>query len=281
MYVFVALALAAAASPAPTPPVPAGGAALRARLDAGLALHPAGAPRLVWASAQLRGARYAPSPLGEGAGLDPDPRFRLDRFDCTTLVETALALSASTSVDSAAAALDGIRYAGAPDFTTRRHYVESQWLPGLVAAGWLRDATADVGGDATVEIAVSHLRSDWETAARSGRLVPGLDPAALPEGVARLSVVPLARVLAVADRIPDGSVVLVAREPRAGRPWSVVHMGIVVAGPGGRRTVRHASADAGHVVDEPLERFVGRYARQRRWPVAGLAFLEPRVPDVR
>lgn len=279
MNAALALALAVSASPAGTAHAPDGEAALGARLDGGLALHPAGAPRLVWASAQLRGARYAASPLGEGAGFDPDPRFRLDRFDCTTLVETALALSASTDVAWARAVLDGIRYAGPAAFSTRRHYVESQWLPDLVAAGWLRDATAEVGGEATVEIAVSHLRADWEAAARSGRLVPGLDPSALPVGVARLSVVPLPRVLSAAGRIPDGAIVLVAREPRAGRPWSVVHMGIVVAAPGGKRVVRHASADAGRVVDEPLERFVGRYARQRRWPVAGLAFLEPRLPD--
>jgi hypothetical protein len=42
--------------------------------------------------------------------------------------------------------------------------------------------------------------------------------------------------------------------------------------------VRHASADAGKVVDEPLERFVARYGRQKRWPVAGLAFLATRPP---
>jgi hypothetical protein len=233
---------------------------------------------MVWASSLLVGARYAPSPLGEGEGFDPDPRIRLDRFDCTTLVETALALGASRSVEEALASLDVIRYSGPASYATRRHYVEAQWLPALVAAGWLRDATGDVGGEATVEIEVRHRRADWEAAARAGRLVPGLDPAGLPDGVSRLRVLPLPRVNGASARIPDGAVVLVAREPRAGRPYAVVHMGIVVVAPDGKRRVRHASADAGRVVDEPLDRFVARWARQRRWPVAGLAFLETSIP---
>jgi hypothetical protein len=263
-------------------PAPAAAeASLRARLDAGLSARLAGAPRATWASALLLGARYAPSPLGEGAEPDTDPRFRLDRFDCTTLVETALALGASRSVDEARERMDAIRYSGEPSFAARRHYVEAQWLPALVAAGWLRDATAEVGGEGTVEIEIRHRRADWEAAARAGRLVPGLDPGELPDGVSRLRVVPLARVAGEAPRIPEGAVVLVAREPRPGRPYAVVHMGMVVSGPGGARQVRHASADAGRVVDEPLERFVARYARQRRWPVAGLAFLETRNPTAR
>jgi hypothetical protein len=56
-------------------------------------------------------------------------------------------------------------------------------------------------------------------------------------------------------------------------------MGIVVEGPGGKRLVRHASADAGRVIDESLDRFVARYARQERWLVAGLGFLAMRSPE--
>jgi hypothetical protein len=233
----------------------------------------------VWASAQLRGATYAPSPLGEGTGPDPDPTFRLDRFDCTTLVETVLALGASTSVREAGERMDGIRYRGPPSFGSRNHYVEAQWLPALAAAGWVEDATVAIAGAKAVEITVRHTRADWEAAARAGRLVPGLEPAALPDGVTRLSVVPLPHVRALADRIPDGTIVLVAREPRRGRPYAVVHMGIVVEGPGGKRLVRHASADAGRVIDESLDRFVARYARQERWLVAGLGFLAMRSPE--
>jgi hypothetical protein len=260
---------------AAAPPSPPGGGDVEARLDAGLASRPAGAPRMIWASGQLRGASYAPSPLGEGAGPDPDPTFRLDRFDCTTLVETSLALGRADSVGEARAFLDAIRYTGSPSFRNRNHYVESQWLPALVAGGWVREITPEVGAGTVTEVTVRHTRADWEEAARRGRLVAGLDPATLPDGVSRLAVVPLGRVRAAAGRIPDGAIVLVARVARPGFPYAVVHMGIVVPGPGGRRLVRHASVDAGKVVDESLEKFVARYERQHRWPVAGLAFLAP------
>ena len=36
------------------------------------------------------GAPYLASPLGEGAGRDPDPRFRLDAFDCCPTIRLAI-----------------------------------------------------------------------------------------------------------------------------------------------------------------------------------------------
>src|SRR5512147_642920 len=97
-------------------------------LDAGLAARAAGAPRAVWASGLLVGAPYRVSPLGEGSGIDRDPRFRLDAFDCQTLVETAIALGNARSVAEARVLLDDLRYEGPPDFQHRNHYVEAQWL---------------------------------------------------------------------------------------------------------------------------------------------------------
>jgi hypothetical protein len=215
---------------------------------------------------------YGESPLGEGQGRDPDPRFRLDRFDCTSLVETALALGAAGSVAGAEPLLDGIRYAAAPGFETRNHYVEAQWLPDLAAKGWIADVTAEVGGDAAIVVTVRHGRADWRDEARRGKLVAGLDPERMPDGESRLPLVPLGRVMGIAPRIPAGTILLVAREERKGRPSRVVHMGIVVVDGRGERLVRHASRDLGRVVDERLERFVARYERQRNWPVQGFSF---------
>jgi len=223
---------------------------------------------------------YGESPLGEGRGRDPDPTFRLDRFDCTSLVETALALGAARSVAEATLLLDGIRYAGSPGFETRNHYVEAQWLPDLAAKGWIADVTEAVGGEAATVVTVRHARADWRDEARRGKLVPGLDPERMPDGESRLPLVPLGRVMALAAGIQEGTVVLVAREERKGRPYRVVHMGIVIVDGRGGRLVRHASRDLGRVVDERLERFVARYEKQRRWPVQGLSFWEIRSPPV-
>ena len=218
-------------------------------LDEGLRDVPAGPQRAAWAAGRLLGAPYAHSPLGEGSGVDPDPRFRLDRFDCVTLVETALALGSSTRVADAPVLLDDIRYGGPIAFESRNHSMEAQWLPSLVAKGWIEDATALVGGD------------------RARQAVEGLPVGAFP-----LSYVPLEDVPPVADRIPDGTIVLVVREARASRPYRVTHMGIVTVA-GGRRVVRHASPGKGRVVDEPLDAFLGRLRRFKGWPVSGLGFF--------
>jgi hypothetical protein len=262
----VALLAAAVAAPA-APPVPD---ELAAALDAGLALRPAGPERAAWAAGLLRGAPYGSSPLGEGVAPDPDPRFRLDRFDCVTFVETALALGASASVADARVVLDDIRYEGAPAFGRRSHYVEAQWIPRLAAKGWIEDDTARVGASATRTTTLLLTRARWRSAAESGRVIRGLDPDALPVGEFPVSYVPLEALPGVAGRIEPGTVAIVVRAPRPDRPYQVTHMGLVVR-EGGRLVVRHASPVLGKVVDEPLDRFLARLGRQRAWPVLGLS----------
>jgi Protein of unknown function (DUF1460) len=240
-------------------------------LDEGLRDLPAGPPRAVWAAGQLRGAPYAHSSLGEGGGIDPDPRFRLDRFDCVTLVETALALGASTRVADAAVLIDDIRYGGPVAFGSRNHYVEAQWLPSLVAKGWIEDATARVAGDRARREFEEYTLDRWRRSQAAGRLVPGLPVDGLPVGAFPLPFVPLEDVPPIAGQIPDGTIVLVVREARASRPYRVTHMGIVTS-VGGKRVVRHASPGKGRVVDEPFDRFLARLRRFEGWPVSGLGF---------
>jgi hypothetical protein len=91
------VALTVAAAPAPA-------AVARALGEA-----PPGGARAVRATAPVVGAPYLLSPLGEGAGPDPDPRFRLDAFDCMTFVETAVALGSASSLEEGRRALDDVR----------------------------------------------------------------------------------------------------------------------------------------------------------------------------
>src|SRR5690606_33264666 len=67
------------------------------------------AERLRVASDPFVGAPYALSPLGAGAGQDPDPRLRYDAFDCTAFVETTVALAPATDIGEASRLLDLIR----------------------------------------------------------------------------------------------------------------------------------------------------------------------------
>lgn len=244
-----------------------------AALDEGLAGRPPGADRAVWASALLAGAPYRLSPLGEGSGPDPDPRFRLDAFDCVTFVETALALGSAGSVAEAARLLDDVRYHGPPDFAHRSHYVEAQWLPSLVEKGWLAPATRRVAPELAVRAQKRLDPALWRAAERSGHLLPDLPPAMRPMGTFALDLVPLARAREIAARLEPGLVLLVVREDRPDRPYRVTHMGLVVTDARGRRYLRHASDVPGvlRVRDEPLDAFLARNARQQGWKVAGVS----------
>jgi hypothetical protein len=249
-----------------------------AALDAGLARRAAGPERAVWASGQLLGAPYALSPLGEGSGLDPDPRFRLDAFDCVTFVETAIALGNAGSVAEAARLLDDVRYDGPTDFGHRNHYVEAQWVPANLRKGWIADATRVLAGPLAERAEVRLVPATWRAAERGGHVLPDLPPDRRPLGIFSLDVVPTRRVAELAPRIPAGTVLLVVREGRSTRPYRVTHLGMVVVDAGGRRLLRHASDVPGalRVRDEPLDAFLRRIARYQGWPVSGVSLFSIR-----
>jgi hypothetical protein len=240
-------------------------------LDQGLARHQAGPPRTVWSTRALLGAPYLLSALGEEAPPAPEPRFRLDAFDCTTFVETAIALGNARSVAEARILLDDIRYDGPPSYAHRNHYPEAQWLPANARKGWIEEVTEEVAPGESRAIELTLTRASWRAAARSGHLLPHLDPDDLPSGLFRFSVVPLARVSEVAERIPEGTVVAVVRTARANRPYRITHMGLVVKGPAGEVLVRHASTARMRVMEEPLARFVQRAMAASGWKVEGLS----------
>ena len=240
-----------------------------------LAERTAGGERAVAATEPLLGRRYLLSPLGEGAGPDPDPRFRLDAFDCVTFVETAIALGNAGDLDEAARALDDVRYDGAPAFDRRNHYVIPQWTPANVARGWVEDVAEEVAGTEATD-AVERFDDDrWRRLARSGATVSHLSPEAFPRGTFRARMVPAGKVLAYANRIPAGTITWVVREDRPDRPTRVTHAGLIVVAPGGERRVRHATSSAGttRVIEEPLARFLRRQEQAYPgWPVSGLLF---------
>lgn len=272
MLALLLLALAAAPGPSTAAPLEAAiGRALGA---------PAGAARASAASAPLLGARYALSPLGEGTGEDPDPRFRLDAFDCVTFVETALALGSAATLDEARRALDDIRYRSRIHLADRLHEVLSQWIPSNVAKGWIAPASREVAGDAARVEAVTYRADRWRRLAASGQRLTGVPLDEAPVGRFEVEVVPVAALAAVAARIPDGTLLFVVRAERDDRLTRVSHAGLVVVRDG-RRLVRHASASPRvlRVVEEPLDRFVAGQRRAQRRPVVGLALF--RILDAR
>lgn len=259
------------AAPAAPPP--------RALVEA-LRSAPAGGARAAAATRPLLGTPYVYSALGEGRGPDPDPRFRLDAFDCLGFVETALALGSSGSPAEAARALDDIRYHGPPELGWRNHEVQSQWIPENVAKGWIVELSRELAGARAVRAAKEFTAETWRAVHRGGRAIHGLPPAREPLGRFELWAVAQADLEAVAPRIPDGALVFVVREDAPDRSTRITHAGLVIAGPSGERWVRHATSTLGvrRVIEEPLARFARREERAHpRWPLVGLAFYG--VPD--
>jgi D-alanyl-D-alanine carboxypeptidase/D-alanyl-D-alanine-endopeptidase (penicillin-binding protein 4) len=130
MFVLLVLGLVASGpseSISPSPGLPTGAAGLLAGLPSGDL-----STRLDRASAALLGRGYLLGPLGEGdsAWGDPEPRFRLDSFDCVTYVETSLALALSPEPSRLLSTLDSIRYRdGRVRWAERNHFFEADWLP--------------------------------------------------------------------------------------------------------------------------------------------------------
>lgn len=269
----LALALAA---PGPPPARPAAPEALEAAVARALAA-PAGGPRAASATAPLLGARYLTSPLGEGAGPDPDPRFRLDAFDCVTFVETAVALGSAATLEEARRALDDVRYRARVDLSDRLHEVLSQWIPANLEKGWIAPASRAAAGETTVVERVTYDTARWRRLAASGQRLPGVPLAAAPVGTFEVEVVPPAALASAGPRIVDGTIAFVVRAERNGLLTRVSHAGLVVVRDG-VRLVRHASSSPRRlqVVEEPLDRFLAGQQRALRRPVVGLALFTVR-----
>ena len=246
------------------------------RLAAALRSAPPGGARAAAATAPLVGAPYLPSALGEGAGPDPDPRFRLDAFDCMTFVETAVALGSATSPAEAARALDDIRYDGPAALAARNHEVLSQWIPQNAAKGWIVDVGPELAGAQAPLAEKTYTPESWALVRTAGRAIPGLPRRRLPLGRFAVHVVPAAAVAALARDIPEGALAFVVRADRPDRATRITHAGVVVRGPAGAVHVRHATSSkgVGRVIEEPIERFLRRQERALpRWPFEGLAIL--------
>ncbi len=217
----------------------------------------------------LLGAPYVLSPLGEGSGPDPDPRFRWDAFDCTTFIETALALLRSDDPQALPQVLDTIRYRGPAHFDNRRHLMTSQWIPDLVAAGYIEDITMSLGRSEQVQMKLDLKRWRQRRVAKTLHLPEAL----VPSGTFVLPYLSLEEARRAAATLPGGTIVNVVRSNAPSSPDVITHQGLLIHR-GGQLFLRHASPVAKRVVDEPFEKILRRYEKPRKWPILGLNFLK-------
>lgn len=236
--------------------------------------------RLKEASTPFLGTPYGISPLGEGAGSDPDPRLRYDLVDCLTFVETTMALAFAPDEAAVLPVLDDLRYGARPSFDERNHFVEAQWVPHNLQKGWIRDISDEVAGRAVRTVTKTYGADRWLRRQRFAELF-SIDSEFMPRGAYSLSMVPLDYAAAHVRRFPSGSIVFVVRMDLSSQPTRVTHVGFVFDTPSGK-VFRHASKSPYmRVVDEPLGHFFQRNAGYAKWPVEGVAVFEPRWPQER
>ena len=233
---------------------------------------PVFADRVEQLSRLFLGTPYGSFPLGEGEGVEPQPRWRKDLVDCQTYVETVLALANARSLPEAKSLLDDIRYLAKPlTFSSRNHFTEAQWVPANERKGYLEEETTRLDPHAPVARLVLR-RAQWSKVAGLARLIP----AQIPEGAFPIRYLPLAEARRLAPRFLPGSVLLIVRARDPERVVRVSHMALVVKTRDGL-VVRHASFGAEkQVIEEKTADFLERQATYQKWPVIGVALLQAR-----
>lgn len=244
----------------------------RAEAMARLQTLPTLRERLVAATEGFVGTRYLNSPLGEGAGFDPDPLIRWDAVDCVTLIEESLALS-TAKPSSLIEVLNGLRYQGPPQWENRLHLMEAQWLPENVSRGVLRDVTAKWGGDKTRRVKKVLSEQTWKGKSGVGLALP---PEKQLKGTFEFDIIPAALAVDALRKAPAGLVVVVVRADRPSAVTRISHVGVLVQSAAGP-VLRHASRSFHRVVDEPLKRYLGRNLDFGQWTIEGLALYEPQL----
>lgn len=242
----------------------------RAEVMAQLKTLPTLRERVLAATDRFVGTPYAVSPLGEGAGKDPDPLVRFDAVDCLTMVEEAIALSTSEP-EGLVERLSALRYAGPPSWENRLHVMEAQWLPENVRRGLLRDVTATYGGAQTRRVKKVLTAATWK---QKGGAALALPLEKQPVGTFELDLIPAEVAARALEQAPAGLVVVVVRADRPHLVTRISHVGVLVQSTRGPM-LRHASRSFKRVVDEPLGRYLGRNLDFGPWTIEGLSLYEP------
>lgn len=203
---------------------------------------------------QYLGTPYVPDPLGEGFAPDADPLIRFDAFDCTTFVETVLA-------DGNINKLNKIRYKdGKINFINRNHFTESDWLSNN--SDIVQNISQKYGKTAVRKVNIN--RAGWL------KRVHNID-VNTPIETINLEYIPYANIGIIKTEKP--LVVLFINSPsdianKIGSDLAVRHMGFLL--PNG--ILRHASSDAGMVVDINFNEYV---AKRKKMPNnIGIVLLE-------
>lgn len=218
------------------------------------------------------GTPYGELPLGEGGtGPEPQARWRLDKVDCQTYVETVLALANARNLAEAKTILDDIRYKGEPSFENRNHFTEAQWLPVNTEKGYFTDEVPAIDGRAPTET-LTLVHAQWSKVKVLQRLANIHN---IPDGKYHVRYLPMDELNRYARAIEPGSIIMVVREHDPNRIVRISHMGFVIKTQNGWM-VRHASTGPEHqVIEVPFGEYVKKQQSFKHWKVVGFALARP------
>lgn len=238
---------------------------------------------------RLVGTPYLLGNAGEGTFdvYDQDPFWRLDAQDCTTYVETVMALAQSTDRSAFLANLAQIRYDhGVVSYRTRNHFPEVDWLPNNERAGFVRDLTAALFPTLVRTTSVVIDKAKWYIGKTADSIEPksrdlaererlaqelrGFAPEYQPER-ATIAYLPMQDFFVkgahgellpnreVLSKIPNASVFNIVREgwTPGGTALAISHQGFVFQRADGTY-MRHASPGRG-VVEDRLDLYFQKF----------------------
>jgi hypothetical protein len=242
------------------------------------------ASRIEDVSAHFLGRPYVLGPLGEGPSgeYDKDPLYRFDVFDCTTFVETVMALSLAKDFADFERLMNLIRYKdGTVSYVARNHFTDADWNPNNIAAGFLKDITQTVAGKSGVKTATALIdKANWYRKTKHESVGQDIKPEMVSIPYVALDAIfaPDGEVdTDVLDRIPSGAVVNVVRPnwdllKAIGTRMNVSHQVLMIR-KDGRLLVRQAtSVGKKQVVDMDAVEFMRPMLQSET--IKGLNFLE-------
>lgn len=265
-------------TPAPTPSTPVAfqeefkhlnGASLDQKID-------------YWSSYLERNleARQNLESLVKGRHLPDSAPLIPAKYNCTTYVETVVALARSNAPEEFLKNLIAIRYrGGVPSFEGRNHFPEADWIPNNEKANILSDVTNAIASKTGVSPGVERKlidrekwliaqNSSYDRRTRSRALASARPSGPIPVQVDYIRVDDLERVLA---NIPSGTVVNLVHKDNVSHPVLIAHQGFLIRMPNGRLFLRHSSPN-GLIRSTDLLTYISYYKRKvhRGWELLGV-----------
>lgn len=237
-----------------------------------------------WSEFLIQTSRTQTEQLNELAKFSPKiPDFVPlipEKFDCTTFIETVIALSRSENVDQFFTQLISLRYKdGSATFENRNHFITLDWIPNNMRMKILEDITQRVAVLADVKSLVeekefSRLRwfQKMGHAKRLSRTIASqVEKNWKSEEEGAIPFIPLNQFDKIAKHIPHGTVVSFVRENRDDKDVLVSHQGIAIQ-KGGALFLRHAKRE-GKLVTVDFKTYLGLY-RDDPWKVVGINLVQ-------